>query len=146
MLRKYFFTALALFSLSVLNFNAALAEDATSACVQLDKKASSDMDKYSLHGDANGPIFFSGISCAIEHRNRELCAMEMMSFDTTAKVYDYHTVEEIDISKAYFWLNENNNEEPILAFSSKEDAEMYGAATKEGVILDYTGLRDRMTQ
>jgi nitrous oxide reductase accessory protein NosL len=143
MLKKIFITALALFFLSVPGFNQALAEDVTPACVQLDEKASGDMIKYSLHGEANGPVFFSGINCAIEHRNRELCAMEMISFDTTAKVYDYNTAEEIDISKAYFCLDEKNNAAPIVAFGSQEDAEKYGAETEGAVILDYTGLTDR---
>jgi len=146
MLQTIFFTVLTLFFFSFPGLNAAIAENSSQACIQLDEKASGDMIKYSLYGEANGPVFFNGISCAIEHRNRELCAMEMVSFDSTSKVYDYHTAEEIDISKAYFWLNKNNKEEPILAFSSKEDAEMYGAATKEGVILDYTGLTDRLTE
>ncbi|UCD66784.1 MAG: hypothetical protein JSW69_03960 [Deltaproteobacteria bacterium] len=101
------------------------------------------MIKYSPYGEANGPVFFNGIRCAIQHRNKELCSMEMVSFDSTAKVYDYHTAEEIDISKAYFWLHENNNEEPIIAFGSKKAAEMYGAATKEGVVLNFTELTDR---
>ena len=38
-----------------------------------------------------------------------------------------NTAEEIDISKAYFCLNEKNADEKILAFSSKEAAEKYGA-------------------
>ena len=143
MLKKIFFTAFALFSLSVAGFNSAIAENTTPVCIQLDKKASGDMIKYSLHGEANGPVFFNGISCAIEHRNRELCAMEMVSFDTTSKVYDYNTAEEIDISKAYFCLDEKNNEAPIVAFGSKESAEKYVAETEGGLILDYTGLTDR---
>lgn len=143
MLRIFFGIALALFFLFELDFNQAIAENTPPACVQLDERASGDMIKYSLHGEANGPVFFSGISCAIEHRNRELCAMEMISFDTTAKVYDYNTAEEIDISKAYFCLDEKSNEAPIVAFGSKESAEKYGAKTEGGVILDYTGLTDR---
>lgn len=143
MLKIFFITVFALFFLSVFGCNQALAEDATSVCMQLDEKATGDMVKYSLYGEANGTVFFSGISCAIEHRNRELCAMEMVSFDTTAKVYDYNTAEEIDISKAYFCVAEKNKETPIVAFGSQEDAEKYGAETEGAVILDYTGLTDR---
>jgi len=143
MLGKVLFTVLAFFSLSVPDFNAAMAENATPACIQLEEKSRGDMTKYSVYGEANGPVFFSGINCAIEHRNRELCAMEMVSFDTTAKVYDYNTAKEIDISKAYFWLDEKNFETPIVAFGSQEGAEKYGTETGEGVILDYTGLTER---
>ena len=67
----------------------------------------------------------------------------MVSFDSTAKVFDYYTGWEIDIGKAYFWLNGENPETPILAFESKESAEKYGAEKGGGVILDYTGLTDR---
>jgi hypothetical protein len=144
MLIKVFFTVLALFFLSIPGFNTAAAEDSTSACVQLDEKASGDMIKYSLYGEANGQVFFSGISCAVEHRNRELCAMEMISFDTTAKVYDYNTAEEIDIGKASFCLDEKNKEAPIVAFGSKGGAEKYSAQIDGSVILDYTELTDKM--
>ena len=143
MLRKIFFTALALLFISVPGFNQAMAEDGSPTCIQLDEKVSGDMIKYSLHGEANGPVFFSGISCAVEHRNRELCAMEMVSFDNTVKVYDYNTAEEIDISKAYFCLNEKNNKMPIMAFKSKESAEKFKVEAEGIVILDYTGLTDR---
>ncbi len=140
---RILFTVLILSFLFIPDFHQAIAEDTKSDCLQLDEKASGDMAKYSLYGEANGPVFFSGISCAIEHRNRELCAMEMVSFDATVKVYDYNTAEEIDISKAYFCLNEKNKETPIVAFGSQEDAEKYGAETEGAVILDYTGLTDR---
>lgn len=143
MLRKIFFTTLALWTLSVPGLNQAIAENSAPVCIQLDTKANGDMTKYSLYGEANGPIFFSGISCAIKHRNKELCAMEMVSFDVTAKVYDYNTGEETEIGKAYFWFDEKNTGAPIVAFSSKESAEKHSAATGGGVILDYTGLTDR---
>ena len=143
MLKIFFVIAFTLFSLVVPGLNAAIAQDTTPACIELDDKASGDMMKYSLYGEANGQVFFSGISCAIKHRNKELCAMEMVSFDSTAKVYDYNTAKEIDISKAYFWLDENNNEAPIVAFESQEGAEKYGDETEGGIILDYTGLTDR---
>jgi len=121
----------------------ATADDAVSACRRLDEKASGDLAKYSLHGEANGPLFFSGISCAIAHRNRELCAMEMVSFDTTAKVFDFYSGEEIAIDKAYFWLDEKNYETPVAAFSSRNNAEKYKAESGDGLILDYTGITDR---
>lgn len=121
----------------------ATADDAVSACRRLDTKASGDLVKYSLHGEANGPLFFSGISCAIEHRNRELCAMEMVTFDTTAKVFDFYSGEEIAIDKAYFWLDEKNYETPIIAFSSRDNAEKYQTESGYGLVLDYTGLTER---
>jgi len=143
MLRKIFYITLALLALSVPGLNPAIAENDAPVCIRLDMKASGEMQKYSVHGDANGPIFFSGIRCGIKHRNKELCAMEMVSFDNTAKVYDYYTGEELEIGKAYFCLEENNTDAPIVAFNSKESAEKYAANTEGGVILDYTGLTGR---
>ena len=143
MLRKIFYITLALLALSVPGLNPAIAENDAPVCIRLDMKASGEMQKYSVHGDANGPIFFSGIRCGIKHRNKELCAMEMVSFDNTAKVYDYFTGEEIEIGKAYFWLDEKNNTGPIVAFGSKKSAEKHGTTTEGGVILDYTALTER---
>jgi nitrous oxide reductase accessory protein NosL len=119
------------------------AENKEFSCTQLDEKATGDMAKYSLHGEANGPIFFSGISCAIALRNKELCAMEMVSFDATSKVFDYTSGEEIDIGKAYFWVADKADSKPVLAFSSKEAAEKYSAEAAGGEVLDFTGLTDR---
>jgi len=143
MLKNIIHITLVLLALSVPGLNQAMAGDDSPACIRLDTKASGGMEKYSVHGEANGPIFFSGIRCAIEHRNKELCAMEMVSFDATAKVYDYYTGEEIEMGKAYFWFDEKNNEAPIVAFGSRESAEKRGATTEGGVVLDYVGLTGR---
>ena len=68
----------------------------------------------------------------------------MTNFYISAKVYDYYTAEQIDIGKAYFWLDEKTEYTAILAFDSKESAEKYRVEKKAGVLLDYTGLTDRM--
>ena len=69
--------------------------------------------------------------------------MEMVSFDNSAKVHDYYTGEEIEIGKAYFWVDEKNNENPILAFGSEDSAVKYGVTSGGGLVLDYTGLTER---
>jgi hypothetical protein len=145
MMRKYLLiTSLFISGFSLAGLSGIAADDAVSSCRRLEEKASGNLAKYSLYGEANGPLFFSGISCAIEHRNRQLCAMEMVSFDTTAKVFDFYTGAEIAIGKAYFWLaDENNNKRPIVAFDSQEKAEKYKAESGHGLILDYTGLTGR---
>ena len=140
MARKYIITSFFLYIFSFFALSGATADDAVPDCRHLTEKASGAMAKYSVHGDANGPVFFSGISCAITHRNKELCAMEMVSFDATAKVFDYYSGEEIAIAKAYFWLDGNNKHTPIVAFGSQENAGRYKAESGDGVILDYTGL------
>ncbi|KPK00543.1 MAG: hypothetical protein AMJ60_00740 [Desulfobacterales bacterium SG8_35] len=144
MLTKFIITLTVFYFLSVIPFCAAAAEDSSPLCTRLHEKAINGMVKYSLDADVNGPQFFSGIRCALRYRNTELCAIEMVSFDITGKVYDYYTAERIEIGAAYFWLDEKNTDTPILAFSSKESAEKYGAEKKEGIILDYSGLTDRM--
>jgi hypothetical protein len=143
MLKKFIITLLAVFALSLLGRTAGAADETTPVCTRLDAKASGDMLKYSLDAEVNTPVFFADIRCGIRHR-KELCAMEMVRFDLSAKVYDYYSGEKIETGKAYFWLDETIKDAPILAFSSKESAEKYGAGKEGGVILDYTGLTDRV--
>ena len=143
MLKKVVITVLALFILAVSGFVSAAA-DSDFYCTKPDEKANGDMVKFSLDAEVNGPVFFHDIRCGIRYRNRELCAMEMISFDTSARVYDYYTSEKIEIGKAYFWLDEKNPGAPVLAFSSKDTAEKFVAEKDGGEILDYSGLTDRM--
>ena len=132
MLKKIIIHVLVLFQLAAPGISAA-ADESDSGCTQLDEKASGDTVKYSLDAEVNGPVFF-----------KELCAMEMVSFDTSVSVYDYYTAEKISLGKAYFWLDEKNSAAPILAFSSKEAAEKYGAEKDGGSVLEYTALAERM--
>jgi hypothetical protein len=141
MLKKYIITLLAVCFLSLPGPTGAAADETSPVCARLDAKAGADILKYSLDADVNGPIFFADIRCGVRYR-KELCAMEMVNYDRTAKVYDYYSAEKIDIGKAYFWLDENRRDAPILAFRSKETAEKYGSEKEGGVILDYTGLTD----
>jgi hypothetical protein len=143
MLHKFFITLAAVFSISLLVLTDAAAADSTPACSRLDAKVSGDMLKYSLDAEVNNPVFFADIRCGIMYR-KELCAMEMVSFDISARVYDYFTAEKIDIGKAYFWLDEQIKDAPVLAFGSKESAEKYGAGNANGMILDYHGLTDKL--
>jgi len=142
MLKKIIITGLALFFLPVSSFTAT-AEGNDAACMQLGEKAIGDSIKYSLNAEVNGPVFFNDISCGIRYRNKELCAMEMIRFDTSGAVYDYHTSEKIELGKAYFWLDEKNPASPVLAFSSKEAAEKFSAEKENGVVLEYTVLTGR---
>lgn len=123
----------------------ALADEAP-ACIQVDEKVRGDLEKYSVYGDANGPLYFSGISCAIRHRNKTLCAMEMVSFDSTAMVYDFQTGEEVAAAKAYYWIGEKNGGEQVLAFGGKDSADKYLAGQKHGTVVDYQGLKGRFSE
>jgi len=143
MLKKVVITILTLFILAVSGYVSSAADNDFN-CTQLDEKPTDDMVKYSLDAEVNGTVSFHDIGCGIRYRNRELCAMEMISFDTSARVYDYYSSEKIEIGKAYFWLDEKNPGASVLAFSSKDTAEKFGAEKGGGEILDYTGLTDRM--
>jgi hypothetical protein len=136
-------TFVAVFVFSLVIFTAAGADETTPECTRLKEKASGDLLKYSLDAEVNNPVFFGDIRCGILYR-KELCAMEMVSFDISARVYDFYTAEKIDIGKAYFWLDGENKDALILAFSSKESAEKYGTGKEGGVVMDYTGLTDKL--
>jgi hypothetical protein len=144
-LKKYFFIVSVLFGIFLWGVSYATADDAGPTCKKLATKASGDIAKYSLYCEANGPLFFSGISCAIEYRNRELCAMEMVSFDSTSRVFDYDTEKEIEIGKAFFWIDEKNTDERILAFTSQEVAEKFKTDKGAGLVVDYSGLIEKFS-
>ena len=143
MYKKMILTLLVPFFIAVSCLTAA-ADEGDFVCTRLDAKASSDMMKYSLDAEVNGPVFFNDISCGIRYRNKELCAMEMVRFDTSGSVYDFYTTEKVAVGKAYFWLDEKDPAASVTAFSSKEAAEKFSTEKGTGVILDYAGLTERM--
>jgi hypothetical protein len=143
-MKKILTTTLILAALVCFPFTAAAADKAAPTCTRLDEKAAGIKLRYSLDANVDGPVYFDDIRCGVQYRCKELCAMEMISFDTSAAVYDYNTEEKIAIGKAFFWIDENDPAAPILAFSTREAAEKYGAGKPGGIILDYTALADRL--
>jgi hypothetical protein len=101
------------------------------------------MIKYSVNADVDGPVYFGDIGCAVKYRTKEFCAMEMVSFDFSAKVYDYNTANELEMGKALFVIDEKNSGSPILAFENKTAAERYIAEHQGCIVLDFTGLVDK---
>jgi hypothetical protein len=142
--KKILFITLALATLFFFAFAAAAADEVAPTCDQLDEKAGGEKLRYSLDANVDGPVYFGDIRCGVKHRCKELCAMEMISFDMSAAVYDYNTEEKIAIGKAFFWIDEKNPAAPILAVSAREAAEKYGSGKPDGVILDYMALADRL--
>jgi hypothetical protein len=69
--------------------------------------------------------------------------MEMVGFDSSAKVYDYNTAAELEMGKALFVIDEKNSALPILAFESKSAAEKYAAEHQGCTVLDYTALVEK---
>ena len=141
--KKIILTLLVPFFTAVFGLTAA-ADEGDSVCTRLDAKAGGNEVKYSLDAEVNGPVFFNDIICGIRYRNKELCAMEMVSFDTSGSVYDYYTTEKIALGRAYFWMDEKDPAASVTAFSSKEAVEKFSAEKGTGVILDYTGLTEKM--
>ena len=124
----------------------ARADESIRTCGPQAEKASSEQRKYSLEAQVDRPLYFHTIACGLRHRYKELCAMEMVSFDTSGSVFDYYTLEAISVTKAYYWLDENDPTASILAFSSKEAAEEFRAAKTSGSVLDYTTLTEKISK
>jgi len=119
------------------------AEDKIPVCEKLDDAITGEMMKYSVNADVDGPVFFGDIACAVTYRTKEFCAMEMVSFDSSARVFDYYTAKELEISKALFVIDEKNPGSPILAFENKSAAEKYAAGHQGCSVLDYTALVEK---
>ena len=119
------------------------AEDKIPVCEKLDDRVTGEMVKYSVNADVDGPVFFGDIACAVIYRTKEFCAMEMVSFDSSAKVYDFNTATELEMGKALFVINEKEAGAPILAFETKSAAEKYAAEHQGCMVLDYTALMDK---
>ena len=142
-MQKNFNLLLSIAIFTILFAASAYAEDTTPVCDKLGDKVTGEMLKYSVNADVDGPVYFGDIACAVKFRTKEFCAMEMVSFDSSAKVYDYNTATEIEIGKAYFVVDEKNKSAQIPAFESKNAAEKYAAEHQECIILDYTALVER---
>jgi hypothetical protein len=142
-MRKGFILCIAGFSIFLFLAVSINAEDKIPVCDKLADKVTGGMMKYSVNADVDGPVFFGDIACAVKFRTKEFCAMEMVSFDSSAKVYDYNTATEIEIGKAYFVVDEKNKSAQIPAFESKDAAEKYAAEHQGCTILDYTALVER---
>ncbi len=142
-MRKEFILCIACISLFLLLIVPVNAEDKIHVCEKLGDKVSGEMVKYSVNADVDGPVYFGDIGCAIKYRTKEFCAMEMVSFDFSAKVYDYNTANELEMGKALYVIDEKNSGAPILAFENKSAAEKYAAEHQGCIVLDYTALVDK---
>ena len=142
-MRKEFILCIAGISLLLLFTAPINAEDKIPVCEKLGDKVTGEMIKYSVNADVDGPVYFGDIGCAVKYRTKEFCAMEMVSFDFSAKVYDYNTANELEMGKALFVIDEKNAGSPILAFESKSAAEKYAAEHQGCTVLDFTGLMEK---
>ena len=142
-MRKEFIFCIAGLSIFLLLTASINAEDKIPVCEKLGDKVTGEMMKYSVNADVDGPVYFGDIACAVKYRTKEFCAMEMVSFDSSAKVYDYNTATELEIGKALFVSDEKTPGSSILAFESKSAAEKYAAEHQGCTVLDDTALVEK---
>lgn len=110
-------------------------------CDKLPEVVSGDQQKYSMHADVDGAFALQTIPCAVELR-KELCAMEMVSFDQSAKVFDFMSGDEVTMTEAYYLVDpakKDRGKATITAFKNKEDAQKH-VNQGSGKVVDYTEL------
>ncbi len=128
----------------VLIFSHLYAEDSKiTTCSKCGNEIKSGNKKYSVvQLDTKKPVSFDDIGHAVLWREDQCTAIQM-SFDATAKVYDFNTQEELDISGAYF-LRSPDIKSPggsgIAAFKDKQSAEKFISEKGGGKVLTYDDL------
>jgi hypothetical protein len=121
----------------------AYSDEDTRQCGILDQQVTGPAMKYSMTADVNGFVAYDDIGCSIEWRNRELCAMELSSFDITAKVFDFLTGNELEMTKAYYVVNASEPaSSKVIAFDGKQSAEKYAAEQGNMKVVDFTALTE----
>jgi copper chaperone NosL len=128
----------------VLIFSHLRAEDIKiTTCAKCGNEIKSENKKYSIiQLDAEKPVSFDDIGHAVLWRENQCTAIQM-SFDATAKVYDFNTQEELDISSAFFIINpdiKSPGGSGIAAFKDKQSAEKFISDKDTGKILTYDDL------
>jgi hypothetical protein len=132
-----------LFVSTVLFFLVALAGAvaADESCRKLAEPVSGDGRLHAVTANVYGSVAFADIGCAVYWRKKHFCAMEMTSFDATAKVVDYFTGAEVEMTKAYF-AAEVPGHARVKAFATRADAEKFAAEAGGGAIFDFKQLTD----
>ncbi len=100
-------------------------------CKQLEEKVSGKTQKYSINAYVEALVSFDSIDCGVEFR-KDLCAMDMASFDVSAVVYDFNTGEELLMQETFFIINpppEITNKK-IISFKTEAAAKQF--ATEHG--------------
>jgi hypothetical protein len=112
-----------------------------------------EMEKCSMHmeavdqaffvtGDIGEQVSFSDIGCAVVMR-KEMCAMELLSFDNSAVVQDFASGREILMSTAYFVVGAGVTTPlvtDIVPFAAEETAKRFVKEWGAGKILRYNDL------
>ncbi len=128
----------------VLIFSHLHAEDMkTATCSKCGNEIKAENIKYSVvQKGTKKPVSFDDIGHSILWREDQCTAIQM-SFDATAKVYDFNTEEELDISSAYFIRNPDIRSpggSGIAALKDKQSAEIFISGKGGGKVLTYDDL------
>lgn len=108
-------------------------------CRPLTSPVTGEQRKYSAVADIDGASAYPDIVCAVYWRNNELCATELSSFQFTAKVFDYHSGDEVPMTDAHYVVAAPGHQHP-LAFVSRDEAAEFRDRVGGGELLDYQEL------
>ncbi|ADH86210.1 hypothetical protein [Desulfurivibrio alkaliphilus] len=111
----------------------------TADCRQLAAPISGEERKYSVVADIYGIRVYPDIACAVYWRTTQLCATELSTFQFTAKVFDYHSGDEVLMTEAYYVVAAPGESRP-LAFASRDGAQKFVAAAGGGELLSHEEL------
>lgn len=112
-------------------------------CSRCGNEIKSDNMKYSvIQLDAKKPVSFDDIGHAVLWREDQCTAIQM-SFDATARVFDFNTGEKLTINAAYF-IRSTDIQSPggsgIVAFKERQSAEKLLSGKGSGKVLTYDDL------
>lgn len=98
------------------------------ACVQHSLKEVKTVTHFAItHRPKSKRILYDDIGCGLKWRKKQ-CSSIQMSFDTSAVVYDYNTLEEIVVSEATF-VQSSEIKSPLgsglVAFGNPADADAF---------------------
>lgn len=119
----------------------ASAGEPAPSCDRLAEKITGDQARLSVEAQVNGFAAFTDIACAMIYRDKNFCAMETMSFDSTARVFDFISGAEIEMSTAFFVVESGKTPLPMIqAFKTKEDALRQADGHPERKVATYSEL------
>ena len=111
-------------------------------CTQLTAKVENDLKRYSINADVDGFFAYDNILCGVELRAKKLCATELSVFDSSARVYDFDSAEELEVTKAHYCINPTSTSiKGSVCFKDKAAAEKF-VAEHGGQLVNYDQLVD----
>lgn len=128
MKRSLYFLILSLFTFLACSNVVIAVESGLTTCTKCGNVITAENKKFSvIQKDASRPVAFDDIGCAILWRDNQCTAIQM-SFDATAKAYDFYTEEELDIGSAFFAIApviQSPVGYGIVAFKDKASADKF---------------------